>query len=84
MGIKTEYVFPSLYSITGDIKDVNTLLVTTSQFNEIVAKQLSNLVKSSLHTFLDEAAAEGLVLDGVDAAELYIQLFPELYYENSQ
>jgi len=33
----------------------------------------------ALHTFLDAAAAEGLVLDGVDAADLYIAIFPERY-----
>lgn len=32
-----------------------------------------------LHKFLDAAAAEGLVLDGVDAANLYIAMFPERY-----
>lgn len=32
-----------------------------------------------LHKFLDAAAAEGLVLDGVDAADLYIAMFPERY-----
>ena len=32
-----------------------------------------------LHTFLDAAAGVGLVLDGVDAAVLYIELFPERY-----
>lgn len=30
----------------------------------------------SLHTFLDVAAGEGLVLGGVDAADLYQKLFP--------
>jgi hypothetical protein len=33
----------------------------------------------ALHTFLDAAAAEGLVLNGVDAADLYIEIFPERY-----
>lgn len=33
----------------------------------------------TLHTFLNAAAGEGLVLDGVDAADLYIALFPERY-----
>jgi hypothetical protein len=32
-----------------------------------------------LHKFLDAAAAGGLVLDGVDAADLYIAVFPERY-----
>ena len=33
----------------------------------------------SLHTFLNAAAAEGYVLNGVDAADLYVELFPERY-----
>lgn len=32
-----------------------------------------------LHRFLDAAAGEGLVLGGVDAADLYIEQFPEIY-----
>ena len=32
-----------------------------------------------LHTFLNAAAGEGMVLDGVDAADLYVALFPERY-----
>ena len=34
----------------------------------------------SLHTFLDAAAGEGFVLNGVDAADLYIALFPERHH----
>jgi len=33
----------------------------------------------ALHTFLNAAAGEGLVLDGVDAANLYAAVFPERY-----
>lgn len=29
--------------------------------------------------FLNAAAGEGLVLDGVNAADLYVELFPERY-----
>ena len=36
-------------------------------------------VPSNLHTFLDAAAGEGLVLGGVDAADLYVELFPKTY-----
>lgn len=36
-------------------------------------------VPSKLHTFLDAAAGEGLVLGGVDAADLYVELFPKTY-----
>ncbi|CAN5649135.1 hypothetical protein BH10PSE18_BH10PSE18_14970 [soil metagenome] len=34
---------------------------------------------SELQRFLDVAAGEGLVLDGVDAADLYVALFPQAY-----
>ncbi len=37
------------------------------------------LTDDRLHTFLNAAAGEGLVLDGVDAADLYIATFPERY-----
>jgi hypothetical protein len=33
----------------------------------------------SLHTFVNAAAGEGFVLDGVDAGDLYVELFPERY-----
>ena len=36
-------------------------------------------VGNMLHTFMNAAAGEGYVLDGVDAADLYIALFPERY-----
>lgn len=36
-------------------------------------------VSDKLHTFMNAAAGEGYVLDGVDAADLYIALFPERY-----
>ena len=32
-----------------------------------------------MHEFLNAAAGEGLVLGGVDAADLYVALFPERY-----
>ena len=32
-----------------------------------------------LHTFLNAAAGDGLVLDGVDAADLYVDIFPQRY-----
>jgi len=34
---------------------------------------------ADLHKFMDAAAGEGLVLDGVDAADLYVKLFPAEY-----
>lgn len=34
-----------------------------------------------LHVFLNAAAGEGLVLDGIDAADLYVMLFPKRFAE---
>ncbi len=34
----------------------------------------------ALHRFLDAAGGEGLVLDGVDAGDLYAAVFPERYH----
>ena len=34
---------------------------------------------TDLHTFLNAAAGEGLVLDGIDAGDLYQAVFPERY-----
>jgi len=41
--------------------------------------QRKPLTEEELHTFLNAAAGEGLVLDGVDAADLYASVFPERY-----
>lgn len=41
--------------------------------------QAEAVLSDDLHTFLDVAAGEGLVLGNVDAADLYIELFPERY-----
>lgn len=35
--------------------------------------------RANLHNFLDVAAGEGLVLGGVDAADLYMAVFPDEY-----
>lgn len=41
--------------------------------------QAAPVVPEALHTFLNAAAGEGLVIGGVDAADLYIAIFPERY-----
>jgi len=46
-------------------------------------KRLDAATVRQLHKFLDCAAGEGLDLDGVDAAELYIAIFPEKYNARS-
>lgn len=53
-----------------------TALFTREQ---IAAHPPRATLPETLHTFLNAAAGEGLVLDGVDAADLYIALFPERY-----
>ena len=39
-------------------------------------ERLSALDCPELHTFLDDASGEGLVLAGVDAGDLYCKLYP--------
>lgn len=39
----------------------------------------STAAQERLHTFLDVAAGEGFVLGGVDAGDLYAEVFPEKY-----
>lgn len=51
---------------------------------EALRRHLSWLEKQAaivkqLHAFLNAAAGEGFVLDGVDAADLYVAVFPERY-----
>ncbi len=43
----------------------------------VLAKRVP--MTEALHTFLDAAAGEGLMLNGVDAADLYIAVFPDRY-----
>ena len=47
----------------------------------LLSKQMveASAAQESLHTFLNAAAGDGLILDGVDAADLYIKVFPERY-----
>jgi hypothetical protein len=41
--------------------------------------KLAPVATEQLHTFLNAAAGEGLVLDSVDAGDLYAAMFPERY-----
>lgn len=43
------------------------------------ASEADKIDAEQLHTFINAAAGDGLVLDGIDAAELYVRLFPERY-----
>lgn len=46
----------------------------TARVAELEARQGDNL-----HAFIDAAASEGYILGGVDAADLYVSVFPERY-----
>lgn len=46
---------------------------------KLAALESPEPVPSNLHTFLDAAAGEGLVLGGIDAADLYVELFPKTH-----
>ena len=45
---------------------------------------LSKQTVEKLHKFLDAAAGDGVISDGVDAADLYIEIFPEQYAESAK
>lgn len=46
---------------------------------QLILKAALATIPPGLHAFLDTAAGEGLVLDGIDAAALYEEIFPERY-----
>lgn len=60
-----ESMFPEFLALAQDIEQA------------VLAKRVP--MTDELHTFINAAAGEGFVLDGVDAADLYIKLFPEAY-----
>lgn len=45
---------------------------------------LSKKTVEKLHKFLDASAGDGVISDGVDAADLYIEIFPEQYAESAK
>ena len=45
---------------------------------------LSKQTVEKLHKFLDASAGDGVISDGVDAADLYIEIFPEQYAESAK
>lgn len=50
-----------------------------SSVPDVLAAWNRRALPEKLHTFLNAAAGEGFVLNGVDAADLYVKLFPERY-----
>ena len=64
---------------------IDSLKRIAAEDAELLAKreaetaQAAPVVPEALHTFLNAAAGEGLVIGGVDAADLYIAIFPERY-----
>lgn len=61
-------------------KYVTMSISAASQVQKVLEEivQLADNIEK-LHRFINAAAGEGLVLDGVDAADLYIALFPDRY-----
>lgn len=55
----------------------NGTIDCTEQAGELLIEAATAL--EQVHTFLNAAAGEGFVLDGVDAADLCVALFPERY-----
>ena len=55
----------------------NGTIACTEEAGELLIEAAAALEK--VCTFLNAAAGEGFVLDGVDAADLYVALFPERY-----
>ena len=45
---------------------------------------LSKQTVEKLHRFLDASAGDGVISDGVDAADLYIAIFPEQYAKGAK
>ena len=45
---------------------------------------LSKQTIEKLHTFLDASVGDGVISGGVDAADLYIEIFPERYAEGAK
>lgn len=60
---------------------IQELMVGTAHSESMSVAQAGAV---QLERFLDAAASEGLVLDGIDAADLYVLLFPELYAQGME
>lgn len=69
------YVYCNTCGAEGPTNDIGSVAMTWNRR----AQPAQAVPSDVLHTFLDAAAGEGLVLGGVDAADLYIKLFPERY-----
>lgn len=67
--------------ITGSDADRAIVDDALAEMAQPEQQTLSKKTVEKLHKFLDAAAGDGLVCDGVDAADLYIEIFPENYAE---
>jgi hypothetical protein len=66
--------------VYGALSDDARRRTSRENIEDVLTAITATRLPETLHTFLNAAAGEGFVLDGVDAADLYIALFPERYY----
>lgn len=62
-----------------NVESVMKVEVSKEWCMNMAKAEIASDTAEQLHTFLNAAAGDGLVLDGVDAADLYVALFPERY-----
>lgn len=64
----------------GDFEFMRDALISAmSIFTPDVKMASETSLRERLHKFLNAAAGEGVEFDGVDAADLYVELFPDEY-----
>ena len=84
-GNPSEEIAPFIYALMESLARASAGAVGTAQVLDNMTKtvRVSADTMQQLHKFLDSAAGEGLELDGVDAGDLCIRLFPEKYNAQS-
>lgn len=60
-------------------RDLAVVTQASAALQRLESRPTPEQSREALHTFLNAAAGEGLVLDGIDAADLYIATFPAEY-----
>jgi len=82
----------SLYAVKGDADGERLGLAQQDRraggridesLTQPVQPAISKQTIEKLHTFLDASAGDGVISGGVDAADLYIEIFPERYAEGA-
>lgn len=68
---------------SGDVESVQRQWEASSDYADFHAPVAGD-AQEKLHTFLDAAAGEGLILGDVDAQELYVAIFPDRYAASQQ